>query len=136
MGTEEEIDGYRESPQRRLFHKTRGGVDFQRLFEQMIPAALAAGVVIFTTTKVTESQVTELKSTVQSGEQQRTQMQRDQQEVSAKLIELNAKVTAYLGTQNNINAQQNSINERLEARMLYVERAAAVAAAAASKKTP
>jgi hypothetical protein len=103
---------------RKLFQKSAsrgGGFDLWRLVEQLIPTAIAALIVIWTTTQVTQNQVNELKQTAITSDIQRQSLQKDIQEAQNRLIELNAKVTAYLG-------QQTQINSAVDARLTYIER--------------
>lgn len=102
--------------ERKLFHTASGRFDLWRLVEQLIPTGIAAFVVIYTTTQVTQNQVNDLKASAMQSEVQRQSLQKDIQEAQNRLIELNAKVTAYLG-------QQTQINSAVDARLTYIERA-------------
>ena len=114
-----EVEKEPAEEQRGWFHRSRsggGGIDFARLIELAIPLVITAAVVMWTNAQVTSNQVSELKQSNVYSENQRQALQRDMQEAQNRLIELNAKVTAYLG-------QQTQINSNLDARLTYIERA-------------
>lgn len=107
---------------RNLFTRVTGGIDFQRLFEQLIPAIIVGAFVAFANAKVTESEVGELTKKIDATTAD-TRVQQAQLAAQAvmsaaqqeRLTAIAEKMTSYIGQQTAINA---NINDRLT----YIER--------------
>ncbi len=98
-----------------LFHSRSGGIDFARLFEQLIPTVIIGALVIYANSKVTEYQVTDLRRDLDRAAASARDYANNQQQQSEKLAAITAQITAFLG-------QQTQLNTSMDARMTYLER--------------
>ncbi len=106
----EEAEGHRV-----LFHTRNGGLDFARLFEQLIPSVIIGGLVIYANSKVTEYQVMDLRRDMDRAALTARDYAINQQTQSKELAAITAQITAFLG-------QQTQLNTAMDARMTYLER--------------
>lgn len=104
--------------QRRAFHTWGGNVDFSRILENLAPTVIVGLIVIYANSKVTQTQVDDIKRDVSSLKDQLTSQNEKLTNQNEKLITLNAQVAAYLG-------QQTQLNAATDARLTYLERAGA-----------
>lgn len=107
---------------RSLFSRATGGIDYQRLIEQMIPAVIVGTFIAFANAKVTEYQVGELTKKIDTTETETrtTQSQLVTQTIlaaqqSERLTSIAAQMSLYLG-------QQTTINTAIDARLTFMER--------------
>ncbi len=98
-----------------LFHTRNGGLDFARLFEQLIPSVIIGGLVIYANSKVTEYQVMDLRRDMDRAALTARDYAINQQTQSKELAAITAQITAFLG-------QQTQLNTAMDARMTYLER--------------
>jgi len=107
----QEAEGHRV-----LFHSRTGGIDFARLFEQLIPTCIIGALVIYANSKVTEYQVMDLRRDLDRAAITAREYATNQQLQSEKLAAITAQITAFLG-------QQTQLNSTMDGRMTYLERA-------------
>jgi hypothetical protein len=105
----------KQEPHRRLFHTFGGGLDLSRLVEQLIPAVVIGGIVIYANTMVTSNQVGDLKAAIARSDATTKEQQQKLDTQSEKLAAISAQLTAFLG-------QQLQLNTSIDARMTYLER--------------
>lgn len=104
-----------DAPKRQLFHTTGGAVDVSRLVEQAIPAVIVGAFVILANSKVTESQVGDLRADLREAQQVASEQQKQIASQSEKLAGITAQIATFLG-------QQVQINSTMESRITYIER--------------
>ena len=90
-------------------------MDIPRLVEQLIPAIIMGGIVIFANFKVTASQVDDLRQVMRDDQIVNARQQEQLQAQGEKLASITAQITTFLG-------QQVQINQAIDARMTYIER--------------
>lgn len=97
-----------EDMTRKLFHSTRGGIDYARMLENFIPVAVAATMGVYANYLVVRNQLDDVRAEV-------AQLRLSRDVVTSQIVGLQAQMVSFIGT-------QNQLNDKTDSRLLYIER--------------